>query len=276
MNGKEHFILTGHTRRNCECDDCKANKILIIKCRQCGKDIKASKVQFSAAKCNGRGMYCKECRSKVNSNTMKSTQSQITPEKRRENALHGLSCRKTLDSEIVKKQWETIKADPELYKKVCTARIARSKKLWDNLSETEKNRRIKALTSSNGKIRSRASDRMKNMMVKNGLDQFESEQIFHGFIPDEIDHKSKTIVEFYGDLYHCNPRKYKDPNRLLKTIGRTVGEQWKRDRIRLACFYKHGYSVVIIWEKDFYKNPQGEIERIKNEINRKNDLIRTT
>jgi len=39
---------------------------------------------------------------------------------------------------------------------------------------------------------------------------FTSEECFHGFVPDEINHNLRLIVELYGDLYHCNPRVYKD------------------------------------------------------------------
>jgi len=103
-------------------------------------------------------------------------------------------------------------------------------------------------------------------------DGFISEEPFHGFIPDEINHNLKIIIEVFGDLYHCNPLKYTEPNLYVRAIQRTVGEQWKRDRIRLACFYKHGYTVIIVWEKDIYNNINKQIERIKNEIDKKRNI----
>ena len=106
-------------------------------------------------------------------------------------------------------------------------------------------------------------------MIKNGILGFQSEEAFHGFFPDEINHVLKIIVELYGEFYHCNPKKYKDPDIFMKGIGRTVGEQWARDRKRLGVFYKHGYTVVIVWENDFRKNPQNEIRRIQDEIKKK-------
>jgi G:T-mismatch repair DNA endonuclease (very short patch repair protein) len=104
---------------------------------------------------------------------------------------------------------------------------------------------------------------MKKAMVDAGLDGFDSEQPFHGFIPDEINHSKKIIVEFFGDFYHCNPKKYSDPKLFMSAIERTVGEQWERDRKRISRFSKHGYTTIIIWENDFKEDPIKQISRIK-------------
>jgi very-short-patch-repair endonuclease len=107
-------------------------------------------------------------------------------------------------------------------------------------------------------------------MLENGLyDGFSSEEIFHGFVVDEINHGLKIIVEMFGDLYHCNPRKYKDSSLYINVIQRTVEEQWLRDRRRFACFNSHGYTTIVIWEYDFRRNSKTQIERIKNEIDQK-------
>jgi G:T-mismatch repair DNA endonuclease (very short patch repair protein) len=79
-----------------------------------------------------------------------------------------------------------------------------------------------------------------------------------------------VIVEYYGDVYHCNPRRFKDESEYCPIIRRTVGEQWKRDRKRLACFTKrHGYDVVIVWESDWNKNPEKELDRIRDVVERR-------
>ena len=97
--------------------------------------------------------------------------------------------------------------------------------------------------------------------------------MFHGYVPDEINHDLKIIVEFFGDAYHCNPKLYKDENQFVNLIKRTVGEQWSRDRKRLGVFYKCGYSVVVVWSRDFNNSPKRELERIKDEIIRKKILV---
>ncbi len=173
----------------------------------------------------------------------------------------------------VKKGWETVRSDKEKYKNLLKARSEASKKRWDEeYSEDTKRHILTRLTSSNNCGRSGLSDSVKSLMEEEGITGFASEGYFHGFFPDEINHELKIIVEVYGDIYHCHPDKYKDEDEFLSHIQRTVKEQRKRDKIRLACFYKHGYTVVIIWEKDFRNDPIKQINRIKEEINRRNSL----
>ena len=147
------------------------------------------------------------------------------------------------------------------------------KKVWENYDETRKNHILTKLLDSHGKSRSIGSENLKKKLIENNLyDGFVSEEIFHGYFPDEINHELKIIIEYYGDIYHCNPKRYKNPSEWVSAIERTVQEQWDRDRKRLGVFYKHGYTVVIVWEKDFHVNPQKQIERIKNEIDKKRAL----
>jgi G:T-mismatch repair DNA endonuclease (very short patch repair protein) len=175
-------------------------------------------------------------------------------------------------SATVRKQWDTIRNNPELKKKNFDRLKQQTINRWANMSDEDRDKFIKSLTSSNNCDRSKGSDLLKEEMINNGLyDGFVSEEIFHGFIPDEINHNLKIIIEYYGDIYHCNPNRYKDNNEYLKFIGRTVGEQRKRDSIRIATFYRHGYSVVIVWESDFKKDKSIEIRRIKDEIDKKRE-----
>ena len=92
----------------------------------------------------------------------------------------------------------------------------------------------------------------------------EREQGISGFIVDGL--QNKLIVEFYGDIYHCNPRHFRDPDEFCSWIGRTVTQQWARDRKRLGVFYKLGYRVVIVWEADWKTHPENEIRRVKNAL----------
>jgi G:T-mismatch repair DNA endonuclease (very short patch repair protein) len=144
--------------------------------------------------------------------------------------------------------------------------------MWDNRTDEEKNIIIKKVLKRIG--RSKGNEELKELMKKENIyDGFVSEDAFHGFVPDEINRQLKIIVEYYGDIYHCNPNRYNNPDQHLSMIGRTVGQQWQRDRIRLATFYKHGYTVVIVWENDFKLLKQKQIERIKDEIDRKKKAL---
>ena len=83
-------------------------------------------------------------------------------------------------------------------------------------------------------------------------------------------HATRIVVELFGDLYHCNPWMFSNSEVYVPAIQRTVAEQWKRDERKIACFKKHGYKVVVVWEYDFRRNPEKEIERIKNEVGQEN------
>ena len=125
-------------------------------------------------------------------------------------------------SASVRKQWETIKSNPILkeakYKKLQKQAVD----FWSHVSDEEKNRIIS--TWLKNKSRSKVCDEMKSEMEKRQIFGFLSEQPFHGYFPDEINHELKIIVEMYGDLYHCNPKKYKDGSQYIKAINRTVGQ----------------------------------------------------
>lgn len=60
------------------------------------------------------------------------------------------------------------------------------------------------------------------------------------------------IIEFNGDYWHCNPKKY-DENYLHPHKKKTAKEIWEEDRIRVDNIKKHGYNLMIIWECDFEK-----------------------
>ncbi len=244
----------------------KGQEIVTLKCRRCGGDtgVKKYKVKLHL---NRGGPVCQKCCSKFSSENLRKIRTLESFEERCEIAKRASLNRD--NSEIVKKQWKTIKSNKELLNKVCKDRSKRMEKVWVEYSDEKKNHIISHLVASIGKSRSGLSNALKESMEKNGILGFESEQIFHGFIPDEINHKLKIIVELFGEIYHCDPRKYKDENFYVNVIKKTVGEQWRRDRIRLACFYKHGYEVIIVWEKDFRRNPEREIGRIKDEVNKK-------
>lgn len=247
----------------------RKRKMILCKCKHCDN----KELRQDIEKYRKEGCVCKDCRSSIRSKTMKKTQDGRTKEQKRE-ATRLANVNRTNRGEIVKKQWETIKSLPkEEYEEFCRKRSERMKNVWrEKYTQEQKNDILTKLVQSNNKARSIGSDKLKKMMVDKGIVDFVSEECFHGFFPDEINHNLKIIIEYYGDIYHCNPKRFKDETEYCTFIQRTVGEQWKRDKIRLACFYKHGYTVIVVWESDFHKNPQKEIERIENEINKKRNF----
>ena len=87
-----------------------------------------------------------------------------------------------------------------------------------------------------------------------------------GFFVDGCLQNKKLIVEFYGDTYHCNPKNFSDPDKFCSWLKRTVGEQWTRDRKRLAVLYKAGHTVLIVWQSEWDQNRNEQLERIKNAV----------
>jgi len=75
-----------------------------------------------------------------------------------------------------------------------------------------------------------------------------------------------VVIEFYGDFWHCNPKRYGKEyfHKLLKI---TAEERWKYDDNRIKQVKKIGgksLSVIIIWESSPVSSD--EIKKIINDI----------
>ena len=71
----------------------------------------------------------------------------------------------------------------------------------------------------------------------------------------------KTVVSFYGDFFHANPKTYngKDVHPLK---GCLVEEVWKNDKNRVAEIEAAGYEFLVVWESDFKNNKEEVLNRI--------------
>lgn len=76
--------------------------------------------------------------------------------------------------------------------------------------------------------------------------------------PDYI--LNTRILEFNGDYWHANPKFYKASDGVLHNKSVTAQEIWDRDAKILAALRKLGYSVLVVWENDYYKNPEKTIK----------------
>jgi len=82
------------------------------------------------------------------------------------------------------------------------------------------------------------------------------------------------VIEFYGDYWHANPKKYKPDTHIKMKSGmiKKVEEIWELDRIRIDHILKTPYIkyLKIIWESDFRERPSEIIQEclnfLKNEI----------
>lgn len=88
---------------------------------------------------------------------------------------------------------------------------------------------------------------------------------------DELNEKLKIVVEYNGDMYHCNPRKWK-PDEYNKVIKMTASDKWSKDRKRYYTLKKLGYKTFVVWEEDWIlkreKIKKKLLKFIENEINK--------
>lgn len=63
----------------------------------------------------------------------------------------------------------------------------------------------------------------------------------------------KKVIEFNGDFWHANPRKYKSTALIRKhrTKVMTAQEIWDMDKIKQDEIIAQGYELLVIWEGDY-------------------------
>jgi very-short-patch-repair endonuclease len=66
--------------------------------------------------------------------------------------------------------------------------------------------------------------------------------------------KFNLIIEYNGDYWHCNPKKY-EPNFINKVKNKTAKEIWDYDKSKVDLILEKGYNLEIVWESDLKKNP---------------------
>lgn len=91
------------------------------------------------------------------------------------------------------------------------------------------------------------------------------EKQFHGKCVDFYDDNTGIVVEYYGDFWHRNPRKY--PSDFL-SYGKTSQEIWEIDKTRVNLIKSHPEvsDVIIVWESEVIKNPHQVAENIIKEM----------
>lgn len=159
----------------------------------------------------------------------------------------------------VRKQWAAMSEEA---KQIRAAKISVAGKAgWAALSETARSARIQNMIK--GLPRSKASDTFRTALVEAGLyEGFESEVVITGFVADECSKTRKVILEFFGDYYHCNPRKY-SPDFYNTTLHMTAAQKWQYDRRRLAAFRKSGYTPMVVWENEWNSDPIGVLIKVQ-------------
>lgn len=90
---------------------------------------------------------------------------------------------------------------------------------------------------------------------------------------DFTDTINKKIIEFNGDMFHGNPKKYSAndyPHPFRKNI--TAREMWDKDNRKLEVANEEGYEVLVIWESEYrWGNKQEIINKCIKFLNKNNE-----
>jgi len=83
--------------------------------------------------------------------------------------------------------------------------------------------------------------------------------------PDAIELRDGVIIEFYGDYWHANPKKYSAEDIAHHKI--MAKQIWENDRKRVDELTRCGFTVLVIWESD-YKYDKGQVmKKIDSYVN---------
>lgn len=128
-----------------------------------------------------------------------------------------------------------------------------NKALHDKLNNDENLKRehyLKIFKNSKIGFTSKGHNELHEFLKEYG---FEQHVQISSLETDECNENLKMVIEFNGDLYHCNPRKWKgsDYNSVIKMYA---SDKWEKDRKRTFVLQNLGYSVFVVWEEDWALN----------------------
>ena len=72
----------------------------------------------------------------------------------------------------------------------------------------------------------------------------------HEYICDIFIKDLNLIIEYNGDYWHCNPKKY-EPDYIHPHKKKKAEEIWNDDKVRIDNLKKYGYNLEVIWESEF-------------------------
>lgn len=64
-------------------------------------------------------------------------------------------------------------------------------------------------------------------------------------------HYQNKIIEFNGDFWHANPKKYDADDIIYR--NQTAAFIWAKDAKKIATLEGRGYSVLVVWESEYRK-----------------------
>jgi hypothetical protein len=92
-----------------------------------------------------------------------------------------------------------------------------------------------------------------NFALHNGEYTLSNDKLFFRF--DFTDLNNNKIIEYNGDDYHGNPKKYlaeDRPNPFRKNL--TSKEIWNKDKNKITLANENGFEVLTIWDSEYKKD----------------------
>jgi G:T-mismatch repair DNA endonuclease (very short patch repair protein) len=248
---KKHNV----TRKRNRCDSLKIikndNKYVILrKCPQCGSDVKTtSKDRIIACRnyFNLRNSLCKNCsiiNQKGNGNPFYGKKHTGESKQKISNSRKGKATGKENSMANPKHR---DKARKNLKKKWDEGNMEHARKIMsEKMKETRRLGKIKSV------IRSKAEYEIIKKIKEIGYKVKSSfrvdTKICDIFIP-----KLNLIIEYNGDYWHCNPKKY--PSDYFHSVkNMTAKELWDYDKNKIDLVRNKGYNLEVIWESEYKKN----------------------
>lgn len=130
----------------------------------------------------------------------------------------------------------------------------------DEKSDEEK-LRINSLKAASIGNRSKAEKEIEQYLKKENLDikvQYLIKKDDGKYYSYDIFCNNK-IIEYNGDFWHCNPKKY-DAEFYNPRVKKTAQEIWDKDVEKIKLADDRGYEILTIWETDYKQNKQKVIE----------------
>ena len=145
-----------------------------------------------------------------------------------------------------KQKWRD-KARKNLIKKWESGDLENTRKFMsEKLKET---RRLGKLTSV---IVSKKEKEILKEIKKMGFDVIGSHKV-DTKICDIYIPSLNLIIEYNGDYWHCNPKKY-NSDYFNKKKGKYAWEIWEYDKNKLELIKNYDYNLEVIWEDDLKNN----------------------
>jgi very-short-patch-repair endonuclease len=80
----------------------------------------------------------------------------------------------------------------------------------------------------------------------------------HGYYYDFVISSIKLVIEFNGDLWHANPKFYESSQTNINPYKPelSASDIWLHDAKKNKIMEDRGYSLIIVWENDYNKDPE--------------------